>query len=173
MSSTTQSREEALALFLSGAERLAAGVEGLTEASLDLSKAPGEWTIRQMVHHVADDGDAWSMPLKKAIAISGAPIRFEGFPGNDAWAEAMAFDRRGIQASLGLIKAHRQVMAELARYFADGWDSRCVVIVDEHGKEVQAVALGQIISIVAEHLIDHVAAIESIKKRHELWDEEF
>ena len=163
--STTESREEALALFLSGAERLEAAVEGLTEANLDLSNAPGEWTIRQMVHHVADDGDAWSMPLKKAIATPGAPIRFEGFPGNDAWAEAMAFDRRGIEASIGLIKAHRQVMTELARYFIDGWDSRCVVIVDEHGKEVQAVTLGQIISMVAEHLIDHVVAIEGMKKR--------
>ena len=166
--STTQSREEALALFLSGAERLEAAVEGLTEASLDLSNAPGEWTIRQMVHHVADDGDAWSMPLKKAIAISGAPIRFEGFPGNDAWAEAMAFDRRGIQASLGLIKAHRQVMAELVRYFIDGWDSRYVVIVDEHGNAVQEVTLGQVISMVAEHLADHVTVIEAIKKRHGL-----
>jgi hypothetical protein len=168
MSSTAQSREEALALFLSGAERLATAVEGLTEASLDLSSAPGEWTIRQMVHHVADDGDAWSMPLKKAIAIPGAPIRFEGFPGNDAWAAAMAFDKRGVEASLGLIKAHRQVMAELARYFIDGWDSRCVVIVDERGKEVQAVTLGQIISMVGEHLADHVTAIENIKKRHGL-----
>jgi hypothetical protein len=166
--SMIQSREDALALFLSGTERLEAAVEGLTEASLDLSNAPGEWTIRQMVHHVADDGDAWSMPLKKAIATSGAPIRFEGFPGNDAWAEAMAFDRRGIQASLGLIKAHRRVMAELACYFMDGWDSQCVVIVDEPGKEVQAVTLGQIISMVAEHLIDHVTAIECIKKRNGL-----
>ena len=166
--STIQSREEALALFLSGAEKLEMAVEGLTEASLNSSNAPGEWTIRQMVHHVADDGDAWSMPLKKAIAIPGAPLRFEGFPGNDAWAAAMAFDRRGIQASLRLIKAHRQVMAELARYFMDGWDSRCIVIVDEHGKEVQAVTLGQIISMVAEHSMDHVAAIESIKKEHGL-----
>ena len=166
--STTQSREEALALFLSGAERLETALEGLTEASLDLSNAPGEWTIRQMVHHVADDGDAWSMPLKKAIATPGALIRFEGFPGNDAWAEAMAFEKRGIAASLGLIKAHRQVMAELARYFIDGWDSRCIVIFDEHGKEVQPVTLGQIISMVGEHLMHHVAAIEGIKKSHGL-----
>jgi len=122
--STKQSREEALTLFLSGVERLETAVEGLTEASLDLSNTPGEWTIRQMVHHVADDGDVWSMPLKKAIVSCGAPIRFEGFPGNDAWAEAMAFNQRGIAASLGLIKAHRQVMAELAHYFMEGWDNR-------------------------------------------------
>jgi hypothetical protein len=43
-----------------------------------------------------------------------------------------------------------------------------VVIVDEHGKEVQAVTLGQIISMVAEHMMDYVAAIEGVKKSHGL-----
>jgi len=166
--STLQSREEALTLFLSGAERLETAVAGLTESSLDLACTPGEWTIRQMVHHVADDGDVWSMPLKKAIATCGAPIRFEGFPGNEAWAEAMAFNKRSIAASLDLIKAHRQVMAELARYFIDDWDSRYVVIVDEQGQEVQEVTLGQIIGMVTEHFLEHVAAIESIKQKYGL-----
>jgi len=166
--STLQSREETLTLFLSSAERLETAVADLTETSLDLANSPGEWTIRQMVHHVADDGDAWSMPLKKAIATCGVPIRFEGFPGNEAWAEAMAFDKRDIAASLGLIKAHRQVMAELACYFIDDWDGRYVVIVDEHGREVQEVTLGQIIGMVTEHLMEHVAAIEGIKQKYGL-----
>ncbi|MFC1996566.1 DinB family protein [Chloroflexota bacterium] len=122
--SISRTKEETLALFLSGAERLETILASLSAASLDLAAKPGEWTIRQMVHHLADDGDALSMPLKKAIAISGALIRFEGFPGNDVWANAMAFDKRDIANSVALIKAHRQVMAELARYFIDDWDSR-------------------------------------------------
>ena len=164
--STLQSREEALTLFLSGAERLERAIAGLTESNLDLANSPGEWTIRQMVHHLADDGDAWSMPLKKAIASPGAPLRFEGFPGNEAWAEAMAFSDRGIAASLGLIKAHRQAMAELACYFIENWDSRYVTIVDEHGREVQKVTVGQIIKMVAEHLMEHVEAIECVKQKY-------
>ncbi len=164
MMSTNQSEEETLALFLSGVERLEAAVEGLTGTGLDLSAGPGEWTMRQIVHHVADDGDAWSMTLKKAIAIPGAPIRFEGFPGNDAWARAMAFDKRDIAASLGLMKTHRNVMAEIANYYRDCWDSRYVVIVDEHGKEVQKIAVGQIIRMLADHLLEHAGVMEGIIK---------
>lgn len=164
--STFQTKEETLALFLSGADRLETALAGLSAANLDLTDKPSEWTIRQMVHHVADDGDAWSMPLKKAIAISGAPIRFEGFPGNEAWATAMDFDKRDIAHSVALLKAHRQVMAELARHFIAGWDSRYIVIVDEQGQEVQKVTLGQIINMVTEHLLEHVEAIESIKRKH-------
>ena len=164
--STSRSKEEILALFLSGAERLETALAGLSAVDLDLTDKPGEWTIRQMVHHVADDGDAWSMPLKKAIATSGALIRFEGFPGNDAWATAMAFDKRDITHSLALIKAHRQVMAELAGYFIDAWDSRYIVIVDGQGQEVQKVTVGQIVNMVTEHLFEHVEAIEDIKRKH-------
>lgn len=164
--STSRTKEETLVLFLSGAERLEAVLAGLSPASLDLAAKPDEWTIRQIVHHVADDGDAWSMPLKKAIAIPGAPIRFEGFPGNDVWANAMAFDKRDIAGSVALIKAHRQVMAELARYFIDAWDSRYIVIVDEQGQEVQKVTMGQIVNMVTEHLLEHVDAIEDVKRTH-------
>jgi hypothetical protein len=164
--STLRTKEETLALFLSGAERLETTLAILSAASLDLAAKPGEWTIRQMVHHVADDGDAWSMPLKKAIAISGALIRFEDFPGNDVWANAMAFDKRDIANSVALIKAHRQVMAELARYFIDAWDSQYIVIVDEQGKEVQKVTIGQIVNMVTEHLLEHVDAIEDVKRKH-------
>jgi len=164
--SASRTKEETLGLFLSGAERLERTLASLGTASLDLAASPGEWTIRQMVHHVADDGDAWSMPLKKAIATSGALIRFEGFPGNDAWANAMAFDKRDIANSVALIKAHRQVMAELAHYFVDAWDSRYIVIVDEQGQEVQKVTVGQIVNMVTEHLLEHVDAIEDIKRKH-------
>ena len=153
-------------LFVSGVERLETAIAGLSAANLDLADKPGEWTIRQMVHHVAEDGDAWSMPLKKAIAISGAPIRFEGFPGNDVWATAMAYDKRDIANSVALLKAHQYVMVELARHFIKTWDSRYIVIVDEQGKEVQKVTVGQIIHMVTEHLLEHVVAIEGIKQKY-------
>lgn len=63
-------------------------------------------------------------------------------------------------------RAHRQVMAELARYFIDAWDSRYIVIVDEQGKEVQKVTIGQIVNMVTEHLLEHVDAIEDVKRKH-------
>ena len=89
MSGLTASQSETLSLFASGADNLELAIRDLSETELDFSGTTGGWTIRQIVHHIADDGDAWSMNFKKALATPGAPIRFEGFPGNDAWAEAL------------------------------------------------------------------------------------
>lgn len=165
MTEFTGTQRETLALFRQGAERLENSVAGLSDEQLDQNEAPGEWTIRQIVHHVAEDGDAWSMNFKKAIAIPGAPVRFEGFPGNKAWADALAFDKRPLKSSLALIKAHRQVIAELAERFPDAWE-QYVVIVDSDGKELQKVSAGQIVYMLGEHMEEHIAKIEEIKNIH-------
>ena len=167
MTELTTSQNETLAHFVLGADRFEQAVLPLSESELDYACAPGEWTIRQMIHHVADDGDAWSMPMKKALATPGARVRFEGFPGNDPWAAALAFDNRPIQASLVLIKAHRRHMKDLAEHFADAWE-RSVMIVDDQGRDVQAVSVEQIIRMIDGHLTEHLASIDAIKRQHGL-----
>jgi hypothetical protein len=165
MPTLTATQHETLVHFTSGADRLEKAITGLTEQELDNSCAPGEWTIRQMVHHVADDGDAWSMPFKKALVTPGARVRFEGFPGNDVWAAALAFDTRPIQASVALVKAHRQHLKELAEHFSNAWE-QSVMIVDDQGRDVQAVSVEQILIMIDGHLTEHVTAIETIKQQH-------
>jgi hypothetical protein len=167
MSKLTAAQKDALNLFSSGADRLEIIVSGLSEKNLDLSLSPGEWTIRQIIHHLADDGDNMSLIFKKAVASPGVPIRFEGFPGNEAWADALAFDKRPVKTALLLIKTHRQLMAELADYFADDWQ-KTVVVVDSNGKELQKLSAGKVISLLAGHMSEHISTIEAIKQKHGL-----
>ncbi len=162
---TTQ--KEALNLFAAGADRLEAAVSGLTEAQLDLSAGPGEWTIRQIVHHVADDGDVWSMILKKALATPGARVRFEDFPGNEAWADALHFAQRPVEPSLALIKAHRRYLASLLARFAEAWE-RTVTIADAESRAVQSLSVGEMMHMLTEHLQEHVTTIEAIRQQHGL-----
>ena len=75
MSALTATQAETLALFTSGADDLEQAIQGLSETELDYAGTPDGWTIRQIVHHIADDGDAWSMNFKKALATPGAVAR--------------------------------------------------------------------------------------------------
>jgi hypothetical protein len=157
----TESQENTLALFVAGAERLEALIQGLTEEGLDSACAPGEWTIRQIVHHLADDCDVWSMCIKKAIATPGVLVRFEGFPGNEPWADGLAFEGRGIEPSMTLIKAHRHYIARLATDLSDAWD-RSFKLGNDQGEVVREFSVREIIEMLTDHMAEHVAAIETI-----------
>ncbi|HEY76293.1 MAG TPA: DUF664 domain-containing protein [Thermoflexia bacterium] len=164
MKEQTLSDEQILSLFVASAERLRALVEDLSEADLDLRSEPGGWTIRQIVHHVADDGDVWSMCIKKAIATPGALVRFEGFPGNEAWAQALDFEGRDIGPAVDLVVAHRRYLAEMLRHFASGWD-RSVRLANSAGEVRREMTVREMVRVLAEHLLEHVEVIERTRAR--------
>jgi hypothetical protein len=150
---------QTLSLFTSSAEKLQELAGELSETELDKTSEPGGWRIREIIHHLADDCDVWSMCIKKAIATPGVTIRFEGFPGNEEWARALEFDRRGTDAALQLIAAHRRYLAELTEHFSDRWDST-VKLANAEGEIVREMTVQGMVGMLAEHMLDHVHSIE-------------
>ena len=161
MGEQTLSDGEILSRFLSGAKQLQGIVENLSEAELDLSREPNTWSIRQIVHHLADDCDVWSMCIKKAIATPGVLVRFEGFPGNEPWADALEFDKRPIGTALELITAHRRYLGELLEHFSSAW-GRIVRLANSAGEVVQEMSVREMVEMLADHMWGHIAKIEAI-----------
>ena len=161
----TQSQNEAIGILTSTAERLEAAVSSLSGEELDYSPGPAEWTIRQIVHHLVDGSIIWAMIFNRALAMSGEAIHsLGGFPGNEAWADALDFDKRPIGTAVALVVSHHRFMAEAASFFPDRWE-RYVTIPNPDGKEVE-ITVGQIIQMIGEHLAEHVATIDAIKRQH-------
>ena len=107
------SPEESLAFYTSLPERLVTAVSKLSDAELDLTGGPDEWSIRQIVHHLADGQTIWTVCMRLAIGVPSAAMQLDWYPGNDAWSERMAFAKRGIEPSLALIRAFHDEIAEL------------------------------------------------------------
>jgi hypothetical protein len=158
-------QKKTLDQFVSGAYKLDKLVSFLTEEQLDFSLSPGEWTIRQIVHHVAGDGDAWSMVIQKGLVIPGTLISFGESVENEKWANALAFDKRPIRAAIALIKSHRHVIAELAICFQEKWDNNVTFNIPNQ-KDPGKVTVGEIIQMLADHLTEHITTIEAIKQKH-------
>ena len=59
-----------LALYADGPAQLEAMLMSLTESDLNLSQTGDSWTIRQIVHHVADGDDIWKTCIKAALGNS-------------------------------------------------------------------------------------------------------
>ncbi len=151
--------EEIVSRFLLGAEKLRTLVENLPTADLDLRGEADGWSIRQIVHHVADDGDVWSMCIKKALATPSALVRFEGFPGNEAWADALDFNRREVGPALDLISAHRRYLAQLLEHFSDAWD-RSVRLANAEGEVVREMSVREMVRMLTDHMLEHIDQIE-------------
>lgn len=164
MVTLTQSQQKQLADFSAAAERFLAIIEQLNEGDLDLREEPDGWSIRQIVHHVSDDGDVWAFQMKRALATPGAALRFEGFPGNEAWANALRFDERAIGPDLMVIHTHNRAMAALAGSFPAAW-GQSVVMYNENGEQAGSVSVADMLTFLTEHLREHAATVERILEK--------
>ena len=80
-------------------ERLSAAVAGLSDAQLDTPYREGGWTVRQVVHHVADSHAMAYVRFKLALTVDWPTIN----PYDEAaWAK-LADSRMPVGVSLALI----------------------------------------------------------------------
>lgn len=104
------SRAERLARFLDGERMLRAAVAGLDDADLSAHPIPGEWSIREIVHHLADGEQVSAVRLRRLLVEDGPLL-----PGYDAagYATAMAYAERPIEPAITAFAAVRALSADL------------------------------------------------------------
>lgn len=147
-------REELLERYRAGARTLAEALEGATEAELDARPAPGEWSARQVVHHVADAELRSALRLRQLLAEDSPTI--QGYDESD-YAERLHYDRP-IEASLAAIRAARDTSAELLeRMTEDDWKREGTHT--ENGRYTPETWL----EIYAAHCLEHAAQIREAR----------
>lgn len=161
-----RSPEETLALYARGGEDVEAALAELTEADLDLTRAPDEWSIRQIVHHLSESESLVLLTLKLALSQSGSTsIRN---PYDQAhWAEALAYKERAVEPSLALINASRQHLAHLMQHIPD-YSERYVLLkfANEEG-EGRKITVGEWLDVMNRHLAEHCAEIRETRHVHD------
>ena len=162
----TSQPDELLQRFRNGSDQLRNSLSDLNEDQLNLAFEEGAWSIRQIVHHLSDDGDVYSFIIKRAIASPGYATRFEGFPGNEPWGCALCTSRRKIDTSLQLIEAHRKSIAELLESIPGAMQMEAGFI-GEDGKEIQ-LSIESILLMLIDHMDEHLQTIKNIKIKHNI-----
>ena len=104
-----------LALYADGPAQLEAVLMGLTESDLDLARTSDSWTIRQIVHHLADGDDLWKTCIKAALGNSEGSFSLQWYwdKPQTEWAENWKYANRSIEPSLALLRANRHNIVEL------------------------------------------------------------
>lgn len=142
-------RRELIARYRTGYDDVADALEGITEAELDRS-ASGEWTPRQIGHHLADSEMTSAIRLRRLLAEEKPVIQ-----GYDEAEYAQRFTRdRPIQPSIEAMRWARESTAQiLDRLTEEEW--RRTGTHSESG----AYSVEQWLEIYAAHPHDHAAQI--------------
>ena len=85
-----KTRDQLVARYKDGYRVVAAALEGASDAELDARPAPGKWTAREIVHHLADSEMASATRLRLLVAEDHAQIRPYD---QDLFARTLHYDR--------------------------------------------------------------------------------
>ena len=151
--------------FLDVLVRFNAVIDQMPTDGLDWAEKEGEWTVREVVHHVAEDCNVYAFIIERALATPGCTVVFGEFPGNQPWGKALAWHTRPIEPARDLMVAHRAYLADLLTFLPDLWENT-VHFKDETGKELAEQNVIQMVEMLTEHMAEHTRMIEKILSVH-------
>ncbi|TCZ79898.1 putative metal-dependent hydrolase [Paenibacillus albiflavus] len=138
-------------------QRLSRAVEGLNDEQLELPYHDGGWTIRQVVHHLADSHMNCYIRFKLALTEDHPTIK----PYMEkSWAE-LSDSKAPVSVSISLFEAiHTRWVFLLQSMSSEGFDRTFY-----HPVYDQTYSLGIALGMYAWHGQHHVAHITSLRER--------
>lgn len=165
--SFTTSRD-ILALYAEGPALLEAALNGLTEPDLNLSLADNAWSIRQIVHHLADGDDLWKTCIQAALGNNEGIFTLQWYwdKSQMEWSECWKYSSRSIAPSLALFRANREFIVDLLRQIPDAWDRS--IQVQWPQRPMARISVGGVLEMQARHVVDHNKDIHAIRELHNI-----
>jgi uncharacterized damage-inducible protein DinB len=150
-------REQWLGQLKELPRKLRAAVAGLSDAQLETPYRDGGWTVRQVIHHVADRHANAALRLRLALTEDNPTVK----PYQEArWAELSDARSAPIEPSLLMIEALHSRMDHLLRSLPpDGW--RRKMTHPEHGE----MTVLDLLHLYAWHGRHHTAHITELRRR--------
>ena len=150
--STSERRKELIARIEQFPVELEAALEGWSDADLDTPYRPGGWTVRQLVHHIADSHGQSLHRFKLALTEERPTIK----PYREAlWAEQQDARTMPLAPSLSIIRGSHARWAVLMRAMNDAeWERGF-----HHPEQQRDIGLAEAIELYAWHGAHHLAHI--------------
>lgn len=144
------------------ADRLQKVVDLIQEQDLDRSLEEESWTIRQIIHHLADASLIWSMFYRQALGDSGGDFDLGWYwsKSQDEWGEIWRYSDRDIKSALELYRACNQSMVELL--VASNDPQHCQLHFNFPGEETQTMTVEGSVRWQRIHLKQHLDEINKI-----------
>ncbi|HUO61429.1 MAG TPA: putative metal-dependent hydrolase [Candidatus Acidoferrales bacterium] len=157
-SNTPTDRRRMIANLESIPDRFARAVEGLGPEQLNTPYREDGWTIKQVVHHVADSHMQMLGRVKMALTETNPTIK----PYNEArWAELADSQETPVEVSLALLKAlHTRFTILLRSLKEEDWAKKF------NHPERGPMTLDMVLAMYNWHGEHHLAHINGAKQQH-------
>jgi DinB superfamily len=138
-------------------EKFRSAAAGLDDRQLDTPYRPDGWTVRQVVHHVADSHMNAYIRFRLAMTEDSPVIK----PYDQAkWAELHDAKTLPVEVSLGLLDGLHERWVALLRSFSGGDFARTL-----RHPELGVLRLDQYVALYAWHGKHHYAHIAGLRER--------
>jgi uncharacterized damage-inducible protein DinB len=153
---TPASRSAAIEQIASAPAKLRAAVSGLSDAQINTPYREGGWTVRQLVHHIADSHMNAVVRLKLALTENAPTIK----PYDEAkWAQLADTPATPVATSLTLLETLHERWANLLRSLSPEDFARKLVH-PEHGERT----IDWLVFLYAWHGAHHTAHVTELRK---------
>ena len=147
---------ETLERFRRGPELLAMVLTGVYGDETDYSVAPGKWSIRLLIAHLADSEMVGAQRFRQVIAEDNPPL---GAFDQDAWARNLDYLRKQPRQSLESFRRVRAENYELLKSLPESAFERTGV-----HSERGPLTLRQLLDIYADHAESHARQMQAIRE---------
>ncbi|HXE00204.1 MAG TPA: DinB family protein [Candidatus Acidoferrum sp.] len=107
---TSNERQRLIARYTAGYQKVVDALRGIGADELDFRPAPDEWSVREIVHHLADSETIAGQRLRQLL-VDDDP-RIHGYD-QDAYARRLHYQRRALEPALQAFEAARTSTAQL------------------------------------------------------------
>jgi hypothetical protein len=146
----TDARKKLVAQYKDGYRVVSEALAGASEKELDAHPAPGKWSAREIVHHLADSEMTSAVRLRLLVASDRPQIM--GYD-QDEFSRRLHYNRP-IEASLAAFKAARQTTAEILDRMTEAEWRR-----EGTHSEIGRYSVDQWLEIYGVHAHDHARQI--------------
>ena len=166
MPQVSETQDQILSRYAAGPDLVQSAIRGLEDNQLDLTLSPDSWSIRQLIHHIADGDYLWKEFLLRAAGDPERVFSLEWYwclP-QDEWVKRWSYAEREVSHSLALFNANRQHTLDLLRQVPWLWEKSLLIPTRQGAQE--RVTVGEVVEMQARHVEGHVENLRQIRQSH-------
>lgn len=144
-----------------GFELFTAALAGIPREAWEFIPASGEWSIHEIILHMADSESMGALRVRKLIAEPGSTV----MPYEEArWAQALTYRTQNMDDALESFRLARKTTYHLLKTLPDAVFTHSVI----HPQFDEPYTFEQWLNIYADHVPGHVG---QLKNNHKAWKE--